>query len=921
MALNRVKISQAAEKLVRQGRFADAIREYQRLLDDSPHDVTTLNKVGDLFRRAGHEERAVGCYLRIADHYRGRGFAQKAIAMYKKVAKLDPGSAEVREQLATLYTDQGLVRDALENLREAARLRSDSGESERALELESRALELQPDDWNGLRLQAERLRDAGESERSVATFLRAAEGFSSRGALDEARDCCREAIRVAPLDPGPAAFLTRILVQAGRTDEAIQEIRELAAADPESAHLHALLGEALLGRGELDEAEKALTAAKGSAFAEGDVHYQTALLRLDLARGRLEHAEESLERVVGVLVEQGDCAAARALLRECLQVLPSSRRVLGHLADQCREADTRDPEVRRTLELLADRLPEEEMQPQLVEVLQALRQVDPDDRRVDERLQNLRVSPDGGESTGAAGETPPWTDDETFTLDGDDGSEVDRDFVSEHLTEADVFIKYGLLAKAAAHLTRIVERYPRTVVAHQRLVDVYQEVGDRDSANRHRVALAEAFRLQGTVDEGLRCLADAIAADPDNPALIAMRTALREGRPMPAYRPEGGDAPRGSTAPPPPVRPASRPAGATSPEVADEEEIVELSAEVAAGTEPPEPGEAPAGAPDSLSPPVPPAAGAPQMPPRGRVAERTEEPAPSAVPEPPPEPGPEAPPGIDTSAAGEAPAGAPDSLSPPVPPAAGAPQMPPRGRVAKRTEEPAPPAVPELPPEPGPEAPPRIDTSAAEEAPAGRAAPVDPGTGSGEEAAGGEFFDLAGAIEEELAREEAEERAIPVLDDREDQPDPATGIRQAIQDQVGAEDHQTHYQLGIAFKEMGMLDEAIGEFQQASRDRENFVSCCSMLGLCFREKGMPQIAEKWYSRGLQQVSSREPESEERLGLLYDLGELYLAQERLREARDCFLEVYASDANYRDVAARVRYLDGSPGPTQPPGASR
>ena len=117
------------------------------------------------------------------------------------------------------------------------------------------------------------------------------------------------------------------------------------------------------------------------------------------------------------------------------------------------------------------------------------------------------------------------------------------------------------------------------------------------------------------------------------------------------------------------------------------------------------------------------------------------------------------------------------------------------------------------------------------------------------------FFDLAQEIEKELTEEASAQFEMPVVDDGGQPFHPAAGIRRAIEDQVDDEDHQTHYQLGIAFKEMGMLDEAIGEFQQASRHRESFLACCSMLGLCFQEKRMEQIAEKWYRRGLEHASS------------------------------------------------------------------
>jgi tetratricopeptide (TPR) repeat protein len=419
---------------------------------------------------------------------------------------------------------------------------------------------------------------------------------------------------------------------------------------------------------------------------------------------------------------------------------------------------------------------------------------------------------------------------------------VDREFVAEHLTEADVFIKYGLLPKAAAHLSLIVERYPRTIVAHQRLAEVYQECGDRESAIRHLVCLTEAYRLRGAGDDALRSINAALEHDPDNPRLAAIKQALREGGPLPAYSSE-----RRSAAVP------------LEPPVVMDEEVIDLD---------PDAGQNDGAAAEPAAAPAPPPPTEPSEPPEAAAGAGGGETGPEAdsvqMPEPAPVP----------AAGSEPPA---DPI--PAEPLAAAPVPSPGNRPEEK-------AVP----------------------PPGEAEP---------EGAGGDFFDLAGAIERELAEEENRESGIPVVDDTEEAVDRLTGLRRAIQDQVGAEDHQTHYQLGIAFKEMGMLDEAIGEFQQASRDPESFVSCCSMLGLCFREKNMPQIAERWYARGLKQVSSGTPDAEERLGLLYDLGELYLAGGEGAKARECFLEVYAISARYREVAARLREAgeppEGGPAP--------
>jgi len=123
-------------------------------------------------------------------------------------------------------------------------------------------------------------------------------------------------------------------------------------------------------------------------------------------------------------------------------------------------------------------------------------------------------------------------------------------------------------------------------------------------------------------------------------------------------------------------------------------------------------------------------------------------------------------------------------------------------------------------------------------------------------------------------------------------------------------DPQTHYELGLAFREMGLLDEAIGELQKAIRrsrpapDRARFLSACTLLAVCFRDKQMPALAARWYTRALE-VPGLDPDAI--VALHYDLGVAYELAGNLEAARQNFLEVYAQNIEYRDVAAKVRQL--------------
>jgi tetratricopeptide (TPR) repeat protein len=165
-----------------------------------------------------------------------------------------------------------------------------------------------------------------------------------------------------------------------------------------------------------------------------------------------------------------------------------------------------------------------------------------------------------------------------------------------------------------------------------------------------------------------------------------------------------------------------------------------------------------------------------------------------------------------------------------------------------------------------------------------------------------DFFDLAAELESEL-EEESEE--VSLSEEEQSLEEIFKEFKKGVEQQLDSEDYDTHYNLGIAYKEMGLIDEAIGEFQLASKDPKRAVECASMLGLCFLEKGMPQLAIKWYRKGLEM-----PEilAEENVGLLYDLGSAYVEVGDTDNAQKAFVEVYSLNPKYRDIVTRIKQLE-------------
>jgi tetratricopeptide (TPR) repeat protein len=138
-------------------------------------------------------------------------------------------------------------------------------------------------------------------------------------------------------------------------------------------------------------------------------------------------------------------------------------------------------------------------------------------------------------------------------------------------------------------------------------------------------------------------------------------------------------------------------------------------------------------------------------------------------------------------------------------------------------------------------------------------------------------------------------------------------FKTAVEDESDAPlngDYETHYNLGLAYKEMDLLDESVEEFQTAAslvtpRDgTPRYLQCCNLLGHCFMQKGMPRVAVMWFKRGLDAPGHTEDEYQ---ALRFDLGTAYEQMGDLDQAIDVFSEVYGINVSYRGVSDKLREL--------------
>ncbi|HEY8183176.1 MAG TPA: tetratricopeptide repeat protein [Thermoanaerobaculia bacterium] len=982
MAIKRDKVIADAEKLVAKGKIEPAIKEYERLLDDNPNDVNTLNRIGDLWVRINRTDEAVKTFAKIADHYGKDGFFLKAIAIYKKINKLDPSKLDVYAKLADLYAKQGLAMEAKSQYQVLADYYIKHGDPGNALMIYRKISELDPNSINVHVKLADLHSQSGHTAEALKEYDRVGRMLLKRGMLDEAVQVFKKALKIDAKNVELVESLVAALIEAKDFNNAQQIIETALETNKNNPKLLAMWSRILIGKGDIASAKSSLERAM--AADPNEPATREALAELYLKQNNLDKALEMIAFLSDKAVAKGERNNAVELLNRILRIdaghIPTLERLVATYTRLNEEtnilaamnslaeahiAKGRYDQAATVLEKLIQREPQnaqhrnklqfvksktgggrgvdtmpprrESAPPPVMEIEEPVPTMESLEEETPAAisLDDLNASPSmdldlGGFST-APGAPPPQMESGRSAPAAEEDGGDDLDFITEHLTEAEVFAKYGLAEKATEHLRAVIDRAPKHLPAHDKLfrilLDEADLTGARTAANQY-VALLQEKGDAETIDIVKQ---EFTSRGHSFGTAAAAKRAMTADRPMPA------------AAPPPPPPPAEEEFNLEVEPVAGEELALEVEPEAAeetfmtfdTGVEPEL----------SLEEEAP---AAEEQPFFGVEAVASPEPEIQFEPEPMAELEIEPEklqtddldelddliaegklkdargrldeldarfPGdrdlakrkkrldVATSAA-EAVAAASKPKPAPPPPKAAPPPPPPPKPAAKppalsRTEiesellsaipdEDDFPAAPPPPPPTAPAPPPPVVTAAQEE-----------NLFSDEE----NFFDLAAELESELVAEGADQ--ISISEEEQSLEEIFKEFKKGVEQQLDSEDYDTHYNLGIAYKEMGLIDEAIGEFQLASKDHKRAVECASMLGLCFLEKGMPQLAIKWYRKGLDMPEIKE---EEHLGLLYDLGSAYVEVGDSENAQKAFMEVYGLNTGYRDVANRIKQLE-------------
>ena len=129
-------------------------------------------------------------------------------------------------------------------------------------------------------------------------------------------------------------------------------------------------------------------------------------------------------------------------------------------------------------------------------------------------------------------------------------------------------------------------------------------------------------------------------------------------------------------------------------------------------------------------------------------------------------------------------------------------------------------------------------------------------------------------------------------------------LAQKTVSELDSADTESHFNLGIAYKEMGLYDDAIAEFEKASKDPSRLVDCITLTGQCQSESGATESALETFKQGL---AMQDLNDESRMGLNFELGMLYQMNGQLLEALEVFQLVAEKDSFFRNVSDLIKSL--------------
>lgn len=587
MAFNKGKVLQNAQKYIQQGKYEQAIEEYKKIIQDNPKDWNTYIQIGNLYQKIGKNSEAITYLKKVADFYIKDGIYMKAIALLKQINRIDPTLEDVALQLADLYVKQGLIMEAKSQLILLGEHFNKKGQANQAAEVFKRLIELEPDNIKAKIELAKTYKILGDLEAAKKEFLSISQEYEKQNLAAESLKMLEAAFE---LEPSNSFMLNKIISlynKIGAPEKAIELLEKQIKEGIRSGEIYYLLAEAYQKQNKIKETENLLR--KAIEVEPLYLPANQALIDLMITKNNIEAATELVDNLSIKLIQRRENEKAIPFLKKILEVSPLNVNLADRLAEIYKGLHQENNAI-AVLNSCLDSLMEKKEYQLAKEVLNKLIAFEPENAQYQKKLELIqkelepkvepivkeyeekeaRISPEIKNQKEESEEieielTPPEAPsieiiseiseplassfnkyeekeseaapssieeiEEIEEAPAEELSEIEyeemKEFIREHLIEAEVFNKYGLVDKAIEQLNLVINRYPFAEEAYLKLKDIYIEKNNKDKAISIFLKLANLYTSKGKLDKANEYVQNAIKIDANNPELLAFRKAAQ----------------------------------------------------------------------------------------------------------------------------------------------------------------------------------------------------------------------------------------------------------------------------------------------------------------------------------------------------------------------------------------------------------
>ncbi|MBI5192255.1 MAG: tetratricopeptide repeat protein [Nitrospirae bacterium] len=514
MSSEKSKILENAQQYTIRAQIQKAIEEWKKLLTNTPNDANIYNTIGDLSLKNSSSSNphgdAVSFYVKAAEQFESTGFALKAIAVYKKVLKITPNNKEVYMRLGNLDCERGLIGNAREDYLMAAKLFSQEGLIKDALEVYRKIADLDPSNLSVRTKIAEMFLKEGMKNAAIEEYNKIAGAYLKAGKREEAEHLYDVILDLQPDNINAVIETGRFHLKNGKVESALEYGKKALSLSPDSEDVLSFLAEVYNSTGIFDKAEESLT--RIIELNPGELSYRETRASILFNKGDVENAACEYLEIGREYLNRRNIDKARLFTEKAVEIAPEM--ILAHelLFDIYLRNNMKEDVVGKGLFLAGHYQDSGDVEKAVDYYLRILKE-DPFNVEAKERLTAI-------EAEKQIFQTDEETTVEVIPLEKSIIEEIPIDKkvdITNQLSSADVYIKYGLMEKAIAELQQIINTIdPMNEAAHIKLKDIYRITGEKEKVVEECLVLLNIFEANGERDKMERMINEASAISPED---------------------------------------------------------------------------------------------------------------------------------------------------------------------------------------------------------------------------------------------------------------------------------------------------------------------------------------------------------------------------------------------------------------------